>query len=49
MRVEMTILYVASVRGAASLIRIRMDAVETAAMLISIARLGGNPGLSIHP
>ncbi len=45
--VEKTRRYAAMVRGGASLIRMRMDAVETAAMLTKRARLGGIGGSSL--
>ncbi len=46
MRVEKVSRYAAMARGPASLILIRMEAVDTATMLTNSATFGGNPGLS---
>jgi hypothetical protein len=39
--------YVATTRGSAELILMRMDAVETATILTNSARYGGNLGFSL--
>jgi hypothetical protein len=48
-RVERTRRHVAIAIGGAALILMRIDAVETATMLTSSARFGGNAGLSVKP